>query len=258
MSLTVDNPDAGVKTQPMPDSRVVLYHKTSTMSSKEIISLVNKASSEGKKYMKDMLKAESMNMGMSMNSMAAETASLDRQENDIKDKYSVLSKQLKKAKKDKDREKYRAISKELQQVKASMNDLRKLKSMKKNSGKFARASEIESPAKANHFLRRFGQSDREIIDGGSKEPSVPQALTLLNGQVEDYITANSVSSINRNMKAAKTHEEKIDTAFMSILSRSPKDSEKSMFKAMFNKDEEQAAKDLIWVLINSNEFMFLK
>jgi hypothetical protein len=49
------------------------------------------------------------------------------------------------------------------------------------SGSLMRASEIETPAPPGHFLREFGQSDREVIENSSSESSVPQALTLLNG-----------------------------------------------------------------------------
>ena len=44
-----------------------------------------------------------------------------------------------------------------------------------------RASEQKSPANADHFLREFGQSDRDLIDNSRKEASIPQVLNLMNG-----------------------------------------------------------------------------
>jgi hypothetical protein len=41
----------------------------------------------------------------------------------------------------------------------------------------ARASELPSPAPPNHFLRKFGQSDRISIDGATNEGSLTQTLT---------------------------------------------------------------------------------
>ena len=49
------------------------------------------------------------------------------------------------------------------------------------SAGMVRASEVISPAPAGHFLRQFGQSDREIISSSTEEASISQALRLLNG-----------------------------------------------------------------------------
>jgi hypothetical protein len=48
----------------------------------------------------------------------------------------------------------------------------------------ARASELPQPAKEAHFLRMFGQSDRQVADGNSLEGGVPQVLMMLNGDVQ--------------------------------------------------------------------------
>ena len=47
------------------------------------------------------------------------------------------------------------------------------------SSNLMRASEIPTPAPPGHFLREFGQSDREIIENSNRQASVPQALTCL-------------------------------------------------------------------------------
>ncbi len=41
----------------------------------------------------------------------------------------------------------------------------------------ARASELPSPLPPDHFIRQFGQCDRETISGDSDDPTVPQILT---------------------------------------------------------------------------------
>ena len=53
------------------------------------------------------------------------------------------------------------------------------------SSSWCRAAELQSPAPRGHFLREFGQSDRDIIENASTEASVPQALTLLKRFVGD-------------------------------------------------------------------------
>ena len=61
-----------------------------------------------------------------------------------------------------------------------------------------------------------------------------------------------------NRKQASSNQEKVDVAYLSILSRMPDKEEKNMFVSRFERNPEQAAKDIVWVLINSNEFMFKK
>ncbi|MCM8527031.1 MAG: hypothetical protein NE327_10980, partial [Lentisphaeraceae bacterium] len=81
---------------------------------------------------------------------------------------------------------------------------------------------------------------------------------LLNGKVEDYLINNQYSFVARTLRDAKSSDEKVEAAYLSILSRKPTAYEKSMFKQRFEKDDAQAQKDIIWVLVNSNEFMFNK
>lgn len=46
-----------------------------------------------------------------------------------------------------------------------------------------RAAEIESPAPLGHFMREYGQSDREFFENRNSKASVPQALALINGEL---------------------------------------------------------------------------
>ena len=49
--------------------------------------------------------------------------------------------------------------------------------------------DLPQPAPNGHFLREFGQSDREQIQTSHTDASVPQVLSLMNGFVEDYVLA---------------------------------------------------------------------
>jgi hypothetical protein len=75
------------------------------------------------------------------------------------------------------------------------------------SGSLMRASEIETPAPPGHFLREFGQSDREVIENSSSESSVPQALTLLNGVFYKALF-DPKSPLSKNLLKAESSEEK--------------------------------------------------
>ena len=54
-------------------------------------------------------------------------------------------------------------------------------------GNLVRASELPSPAPRGHFLRLFGQSDRESVQNGHQDPVLTQVLALLNGPIFNQI-----------------------------------------------------------------------
>ena len=56
--------------------------------------------------------------------------------------------------------------------------------------------------------------------------------------------------IKRKLQSAESHEEKMVIIWKAILGRLPKDSEKPLFK--------NAPNDIIWALLNSNEFRFVR
>ena len=99
------------------------------------------------------------------------------------------------------------------------------------SGNLMRSSEIETPAPPGHFLREFGQSDREVIENASNESSVPQALTLLNGVFYKALF-DPKSPLSKNLLQAESSEEKIKVLFLSILNRNPSSEELTQSLAM--------------------------
>ena len=58
-----------------------------------------------------------------------------------------------------------------------------------------RASELRSPMPNGHFLRQFGQSNREVIENSSTDSDVTQILSILNGHVERHLISNGNSKI---------------------------------------------------------------
>ena len=130
---------------------------------------------------------------------------------------------------------------------------------KKRNGKAdlqLRASELPQPAPANHFLSRFGQSEREDVDASCLEVSVPQALSLMNGEIERLITRNRNSHLMDELEAQSKPEDIITMAYKAILCRTPSTSETARFLPRLKADEIKGSEDLVWVLINSNEFLF--
>jgi len=112
-----------------------------------------------------------------------------------------------------------------------------------------RASEVNDNNPVNTILEQLGRSDRELIDTSSKEGSVTQVISFMNGQLAEV-------AINKDTNLAKTLTGKspadtIDVIFKSILVRKPTIDEKSKFVGV--QDD-----DIIWALVNSSEFKFNK
>jgi hypothetical protein len=89
------------------------------------------------------------------------------------------------------------------------------------SRQLVRASYMPSPAPNGHFLREFGQSDREVIENASREASVPQALSLLNGSIYQAILKKPAAPFAEDLSRVDAIKDKVDVLFLSILNRKP-------------------------------------
>lgn len=121
----------------------------------------------------------------------------------------------------------------------------------------ARASELESPARRGHFLRDFGQSDREVIENAADHASVPQALNLLNGKIVEALT-NEYSTFGRRVHGAGDPEEKTRMIFQAMLTREPTEQEMELAKAEVEHSGDDAYEGLVWALLNTQQFMFVQ
>mgnify|MGYP001162998431 FL=1 len=121
----------------------------------------------------------------------------------------------------------------------------------------ARAVELESPAKRGHFLRDFGQSDREVIDNSSSHASVPQALYLLNSPLSVAIQ-NSNAFLGGLLAALNKPEDKIELIYRSMLTRKPTTLELERILTDYETHGEETIEDLVWALLNSRQFIFIQ
>ncbi len=120
-----------------------------------------------------------------------------------------------------------------------------------------RAAELEQPARPGHFLTEFGQSPRMLIDGTSRNGSVPQVLMMMNGSAQAMLTSSN-SPVLRSIDKVQEPEQKIETLFLSVLNRHPSDSEKSIAKKEIDASGSEAFPNMVWALINTREFIFMQ
>jgi hypothetical protein len=119
----------------------------------------------------------------------------------------------------------------------------------------ARASELAQPSREAHFLRMFGQSDRQIADDGSTEGGVPQVLMMMNGNVQKVI-ASRESLVLKHAAAQGTPKEQVKSLYFSFLGRVPAEQESKL--ACDALKSGMSLGELTWVLFNSREFIFVQ
>lgn len=121
----------------------------------------------------------------------------------------------------------------------------------------ARASELPSPVPANHFLRTFGQSNRELISASSDTGSVPQVLFMFNGPVT-HMLLESNSTIYNNVMKKKKISDGVGVIFRTILNRDPDLAESQLARQEVESTGAAGYGNVIWSLVNTREFLFIQ
>lgn len=121
----------------------------------------------------------------------------------------------------------------------------------------ARASELPSPAPPSHFLRVFGQSDRELISASSTQGSVPQVLFMFNGPITHMLLEKNSTIHNIVMKKQQIPEA-IRAIFLTILSREPDPEELVLATKEVKENGMPGFGNVVWSLVNTREFLFVQ
>ena len=121
-----------------------------------------------------------------------------------------------------------------------------------------RASEIPSPVPLGHFLRQFGQSDRETIEGGRTVGTVPQILAMFNGPITHILLEPGSVIYDNVIQVGNVNG--VDIVFLSILSHKPTISDRDFAVKEVKTAETmgQGFGNLIWSLLNTREFIFIQ
>ena len=121
-----------------------------------------------------------------------------------------------------------------------------------------RASELPSPLPPQHFLRQFGQGDRETINGSQQDATVPQILAMFNGPIT-HVMLEPGSAIVDNVFEIKEVRERIDAIFLSVLTRMPAGSDRSIAAGELGRTRADGVGygNIVWGLLNTREFLFI-
>jgi hypothetical protein len=109
------------------------------------------------------------------------------------------------------------------------------------------------------FIEQFRAPDGQATD---YHAGIPQALTLMHGGLIHNATDVATSGLLKSLAAPFfTDDQRLDTLFLSTLSRYPSDEERDVMlepvkTASSHTQRQQALGDVLWALLNSAEFTF--
>ena len=122
-----------------------------------------------------------------------------------------------------------------------------------------RASELPTPLPAGHFLREFGQGDRQSINGSQQDATVPQIMAMFNGPIT-HVMLEAGSAIVDNVIEIKETKDRMDAIFLSVLSRKPNPRDRRTAAGELSRIRNDAVGygNIIWGLLNTREFLFIQ
>jgi hypothetical protein len=120
-----------------------------------------------------------------------------------------------------------------------------------------RAADLRSPAPNGHFLREFGQSDRELVENASDDATVGQALMILNGKTFTQMM-NPYTIISRTIRKSDTADETIDRIYLTLFSRKATEQEKELLRPVVGTNNVTGKGDALWAALNTRQFYFIQ
>ena len=118
-----------------------------------------------------------------------------------------------------------------------------------------RASELPTPAPRGHFLREFGQSDRELIQNANDGASVPQALNLMNSRIYELLI-HPQSVLGQSLAKCDSPKQEINTIYEHMLTRQPSETEANRLLREYHSNPDTARANTVWALLNTQQFIF--
>jgi len=116
-----------------------------------------------------------------------------------------------------------------------------------------------SPGAADQFLKTFGKPPRlqACECERSSEPTLSQAFQLVSGPLINELLSRSDNRLARLLESANSTEGIVEELFWTALSRPPTDDERRAAVDLVDSAGDRRAhlEDLLWGLVNSNDFL---
>jgi hypothetical protein len=123
-----------------------------------------------------------------------------------------------------------------------------------------RASELtHNPAQRGHFLRIMGASDRNLADNSRQDAGIPQVMMLMNSELVSKAGIMApFSPLMVSINKEKTVAGKMDAAYLALLSRKATVREHEIWENRASNVQLNEIEDLIYALINTQQFIFIQ
>lgn len=125
-----------------------------------------------------------------------------------------------------------------------------------------RAIELPDAHYNNYFLNTFGKPRREGVCECERvsEPNLSQALHTLNGDIVTAKITDGKGRVAQLLAAKKSVDEIIGELYLATLSRRPSAHELTVWRQQLAQagDAKGFYEDLLWSLINSKHFLFVR
>lgn len=122
-----------------------------------------------------------------------------------------------------------------------------------------RAIELWDNRAPSYFLDVFGRSERltACACGRTSEPTMAQVLHLMNAPEIEAKIADPAGRVAVLVVAKKTETEIVEELCLAALGRPPGEKDKRAARKLFDAaPPREAARDFLWALLNSNDFLF--
>jgi hypothetical protein len=125
-----------------------------------------------------------------------------------------------------------------------------------------RAIELPDARYNNYFLNTFGKPRREGVCECERvsDPNLAQALHTLNGDLVTAKIADPRGRVAHLLAAKKPHEEIVTELYLAALGRRPSGQEHEACRKLLAEAPDAGVfyQDLLWSLINSKQFLFIR
>lgn len=125
-----------------------------------------------------------------------------------------------------------------------------------------RAIELPDAEYPDYFLNTFAKPRRVSVCECERapDPSLAQALHTLNGDILSIKIRDAKSRVSRLVAAKQPHDEIVDELYLAALSRLPSDDERQASRELLadSASPTEFYQDLLWALVNSKQFLFVR
>jgi hypothetical protein len=125
-----------------------------------------------------------------------------------------------------------------------------------------RAIELPDAEYPDYFLATFAKPKRVSVCECERapDPTLAQALHTLNGSGLTLKIRDAKSPVSRALAAKKPHDEIVKELYLAALSRLPTEAEREASRELLAESPTPAEyyQDLLWALINSKQFLFIR